>query len=244
MFLATLSANLSRDSQLPFLHPPSWHPRNRLSMTQARFSSATTFSRWASLGCGWAQEEVCCRRDSFAKTLAHSHHPRPAHSVNPSVHLRPFQTQRQYKTTSHPSTHERCLMATSPKSTVHNRKRKHAEVELSQDDLPSLPSKKFKPPPAFWDNLSKIWLTRSSLKELNRRNAQSTSYQSSLKYKIRKPRTRSAVREFKQKVQPAVPVSEYLSKAPQVDIALLKTFARKGGPDLTDLRGVCTNLYH
>jgi hypothetical protein len=131
-------------------------------------------------------------------------------------------------------------MAASPKSTGHNRKRKHAEVELLQDDLPSLSSRRFKLPPAFWDNLSKIWLTRPSLKELDRRNAQSTLNQSRVEYKTRKPRTQSAVRECKQKAQPAIPVSEYLSRASQADISLLKTFSRIGGPDLTDLRGVCT----
>jgi len=136
-------------------------------------------------------------------------------------------------------------MATSPKWTLHNRKRQHAEAELSQDDLPSKRRKSTResysssglPPPAFWDNLSKIWLTRQALKELGRRNAQSTSNQSPVQFKVKKPRTRSAVREFKQKAQPGIPVSEYLSKAPLADIALLKTFARQGGPDLTNLRG-------
>jgi hypothetical protein len=131
-------------------------------------------------------------------------------------------------------------MATSPKSRLHNRKRRYTEAELSQDDLPSLPSKRFKRPPAFWDNLSKIPLTRLALKELERRYA--LSDRSCVQPKIKKPRTRSAVREFKQKAQPTVPVSKYLSKASQADIALLKVFAiqqRRGGLDLTDLRGVC-----
>jgi hypothetical protein len=131
-------------------------------------------------------------------------------------------------------------MATSPKSRLHNRKRRYTEAELSQDDLPSLPSKRFKPPPAFWDNLSKIPLTRSAVKELERRSA--LSDRSCVQPKVKKPRTRSAVREFKQKAQPPIPVSEYLSKASQADIVLLKVFAtqqRRGGPDLADLRGVC-----
>lgn len=175
------------------------------------------------------------------KNLVCTHHPRPAHSSNPSVHSVP---QRQYKTTSHPSLihlpNERCLMATSPKWRLHNRKRRYTEAELAQDDLPSLPSKRFKRPPAFWDNLSKIPLTYSALEELEGRYA--LSNRSCVQPKVKKPRTRSAIRKFKQKAQPTVPVSEYLSKASQADIALLKVFAaqqRRGGPDLTNLRGVC-----
>jgi hypothetical protein len=133
-------------------------------------------------------------------------------------------------------------MATPPKWRQHNRKRQQAEAELSQDDL--LPSKRFKRSPAFWDNLSKVPLTRSALKELERRYA--LSDRSCVQPKIKKPRTRSAVREFKQRAQPIVPVSEYLPKASQADISILKVFAtqqRRGGPDLTDLRGVSTKSY-
>jgi hypothetical protein len=130
-------------------------------------------------------------------------------------------------------------MATSPKSRLHHRKRRYSEAELSEDDLPSQSSKRYKRPPAFWNNLSTIPLTRSSLKELERRYA--LSNRSCARPKVKKPRTRRAVREFKQRAHETVPVSEYLPKASLVDIALLKVFARqqrRGGPDLTDLRGV------
>ena len=133
-------------------------------------------------------------------------------------------------------------MATAPKSRLHNRKRRYTKAELPQDGLPSLPSKRFKPPPAFWDNLSKIPLTRSALKELDRRYT--LSDRSCVQSKVKKPHTRSVVREFKQKAQPTVPISEYLPKASQADIALLKIFARRGGSDLTSLRGVCVISYH
>jgi len=138
------------------------------------------------------------------------------------------------------------LMETHPKSRPQNRKRQHAGVELWQDDLPSLPPKRFKsstkphsssklPPPAFWDNLSKVWLTRRALNELDRRNAQSASNQSPVQPKVKKPRTRSAIREFKHRAQPALPkpVNPYL------DRGNLQQFARHGGPDLSDLKGVC-----
>lgn len=139
-------------------------------------------------------------------------------------------------------------MAASP------RKRQLVEAKLSQVELPALPSKRVKlnreshssselPPAAFWDNLSRIPLLRRALKELDRRNAQSASNLSRVQPKVKKPRTRSAVRKSKQKTQPAIPVPEYLSKAPPADITLLKVFARQGGPDLTDLRGVCDIFY-
>ena len=139
-------------------------------------------------------------------------------------------------------------MATYPNSRLYNRKRQHTEAGLSPDDLPSKRLRSDRephsssnlPPPTFWDNLSKIWLTRQALNELGRRNAQSTSNRSPVQHKVRKPRTRSAVRELEQKAQPALPVSEYLLKASQADIARLKVYARRGGPDLTNLRGVCT----
>lgn len=137
-------------------------------------------------------------------------------------------------------------METHPKWSPQNRKRQHAEVELWHDDLPSLPPKRFKssrkphscsklPPPAFWDNLSKVWLTRRALEELDRRNAQSAFNQSPVQPKGKKPRTRSAVRELKHRAQPALPnpANRYL------DRGNLQRFARHGGPDLSDLKGVC-----
>ena len=67
--------------------------------------------------------------------------------------------------------------------------------------------------PAFWDNLSKIDLTRRALKELDRRNTRSTLKSRRLYYQPRGPITRSALKNIKQ-------------------------IARDGGPDLRDLRGV------
>ncbi len=64
---------------------------------------------------------------------------------------------------------------------------------------------------AYWDSLSKLWLTRCALDELNRRNRQRAS----------PVRTASARRQD-------------LEGEP----GQLKRFARYGGPDLRDLRGV------
>lgn len=69
-------------------------------------------------------------------------------------------------------------------------------------------------PPSFWDNLSKVHLTKNALRELDRRNRDSA---------------RSA-RNFSRK-QPYRRVTRRFA----VDLG---TLVRQGGPDLSDLRGV------
>lgn len=69
--------------------------------------------------------------------------------------------------------------------------------------------------PAFWDNLSKVWLTRGALKEIDRRNAAHPT----------PPRRASTL-----------PSRKAYSES-------LERFARHGGPDLCHLRGVrCPSL--
>jgi hypothetical protein len=96
------------------------------------------------------------------------------------------ESENPVKSTSQSNPHsslsfcERLLMADCPKLRPQNRKRQHAESDLSQDDLPSQPSKKLKSirehhsapnfPPEFYDSLSKVWLTPRALRELDRRN--------------------------------------------------------------------------
>ena len=71
---------------------------------------------------------------------------------------------------------------------------------------------------AYWDSLSKLWLTRRALDELKRRNRHTAS-----------PVRTAAARRLDWGGEPD-PL-EYPSKQ-------LKRFARHGGPDLRDLRGV------
>lgn len=85
------------------------------------------------------------------------------------------------------------------------------------------------PPPAFWDNLSKIWLTGRALKELDKRN---TELPSSPYLRLRQPFTRALAT-----CQPATDVLDQCTTSILKDI---KLFARHGGPDLSDLRGVRT----
>ena len=112
-------------------------------------------------------------------------------------------------------------MATCPKSRPQNRKRQHAEADFSQEDPLSRPSKKFKStkkhhsasnfPPAFYDSLSKVWLTRRALRELDRRNQLTSS------------------------VCAQAPAPKPVRRLNRKD---LERFARHGGPELSNLRGV------
>ncbi|KXX77155.1 hypothetical protein MMYC01_207569, partial [Madurella mycetomatis] len=70
-----------------------------------------------------------------------------------------------------------------------------------------------RPPPSFWDNLSEIPLTENALHELDRRNRDSTQSTHSLS-----------------RIQSCRPVTRRFA-------AELRTLARQGGPDLSDLRG-------
>ncbi|CRG82659.1 hypothetical protein PISL3812_00003 [Talaromyces islandicus] len=103
------------------------------------------------------------------------------------------------------------------KSQRRSRKRQHPEPQ-SLEVSPKQVQKKQKVdhlsgsqlPAAFWDNLSKVWLTRNALQELDRRNSQAS---------VRKP-----IRSVK-------PVTcNELQSVP-------RRFSRQGGPDLSDLRG-------
>ncbi len=67
---------------------------------------------------------------------------------------------------------------------------------------------------AFYDSLSKVWLTRRALKELDRRKIKVNSLQ-----------------------RPASMPSQVTRKA----LEEIQRFARDGGPDLRDLRGVIPN---
>lgn len=88
--------------------------------------------------------------------------------------------------------------------------------------------------PAFWDSLSKIWLTKDALKELNRRNRQSASSQLHSQYRQAcQPVTQNFFAELKTQSE-----SEFLRHCEPKILEDLKIFARNGGPDLSDLEGV------
>ena len=86
-------------------------------------------------------------------------------------------------------------------------------------------------PLAFWDGLSSIPLTKAALKELDRRNVKALHPSSCGSSKrLHQPITRGAVAKWK---------SEHrLYESPSQPSDKQKRFARLGGPDLTNLRGV------
>jgi hypothetical protein len=105
-----------------------------------------------------------------------------------------------------------------------------AKIEKEQDAAPTLSPSTLSPPPpwksakrpfrsqqeateAFWDSLSKVWFTKGALKEFDRKTAQPTH-----------------------PTRPA-PIGQCdwrrISYSHQI-----KRFARHGGPDLCNLRGV------
>lgn len=96
------------------------------------------------------------------------------------------------------------------------------------------------PPAAFWDNLSKIWLTKRALRELHQRNIQSVAR--SPRRGFHRPITRHALTEFKKSCWPIQPASDFLCECTAECLKDIKRLARHGGPDLLDLRGVYITL--
>ncbi len=97
------------------------------------------------------------------------------------------------------------------------------------------------PAAAFWDNLSKIWLTKRALRELDRRNTQSAPSPPRPSYQRRphRPVTRRALAELKNNCRPTQSAADFLCHCAPRCLKDIKRFARHGGPDLSDLRGVC-----
>lgn len=121
--------------------------------------------------------------------------------------------------------HPRMVLPQSPSKrpiTAHpqNRRTSSLLIQTAEDDL-RRPSKKQKlnhpafPPAGFWDSLSRIPLTQNALRELNKRNAKDCC----ISARTQKLRRRG---------------SNYHQQ-----LAVPQRFARHGGPDLRDLRGVC-----
>lgn len=100
------------------------------------------------------------------------------------------------------------------------------------------------PPAAFWDNLSKIWLTKQALRELDRRNTQATpSPPRSLYRRARRLVIRNFLAESKRNRQTTKHTTNYLGYYESRIFKDIRLFARHGGPDLSDLRNVCITRY-
>ncbi|KAF2189945.1 hypothetical protein K469DRAFT_701228 [Zopfia rhizophila CBS 207.26] len=127
------------------------------------------------------------------------------------------------------------------------RKRHRSEpIQLNQASQPVSkrqrlgPPSGSQPPAAFWDSLSKIWLTKRALRELDRRNTQATPSPPRSPYRrARWPVTRNFLAESKKNRQTAQYTADYLRSCEPKILKDIRLFARHGGPDLSDLRNVC-----
>ncbi|KAF2276697.1 uncharacterized protein EI97DRAFT_376289 [Westerdykella ornata] len=86
------------------------------------------------------------------------------------------------------------------------------------------------PPAAFWDNLSKIWLTKQALRELDRRNNQAAPRPPC------SPVTPNFAARRKKNCQNVQYAAHYLCFCKPRILKDIKSLARHGGPDLSDLR--------
>ena len=126
-----------------------------------------------------------------------------------------------------------------------NRNRRHRpDQEASASDgsphLSKKPKQKHsypsRPPPAFWDNLSEIPLTRSALRELDRRNCEQA--QLSLDGRLTLPACRPVARREAAEAQHAAEAADAWGDSDVAQQAVRRA-ARYGGLDLSELRGVC-----
>ena len=100
------------------------------------------------------------------------------------------------------------------------------------------------PPSKFWDNLSKIWLTEGALGELGRRISQpATSPPRPRNQPARRPVTRKLLAARKRKRQLTLPASDFLHHCDSGTLKDIQRFARHGGPDLSNLKGVSTTRH-
>ncbi|KAL9618420.1 MAG: hypothetical protein Q9160_006861 [Pyrenula sp. 1 TL-2023] len=98
----------------------------------------------------------------------------------------------------------------------HIRRRTKQQSQFNQTD--------FQPPSSYWDNLSKIWLTKGALKELDRRNNILNEH-SSLCQRERRP----LIQDLAECDKDQRTVSEILRIYSADDVKGLKRFSRLGG---------------
>ncbi|EGE00672.1 hypothetical protein TESG_07969 [Trichophyton tonsurans CBS 112818] len=110
--------------------------------------------------------------------------------------------------------------------------RKRQVREEHYDHCPSKRPKFGPPVSAYWDNISKIWLTRDALEELDRRNRASSRPESP--YSARRPLTRRFQARLKRDYQ--TPAPDPLINCKPESVNRIKRLSRQGGPDLSDLR--------
>ena len=117
------------------------------------------------------------------------------------------------------------------------RKCQRTEQKLSCSTMQKLSHHSGPYAPEFWDDLSKIWLIKYALRELDRRNFKSLS-QSSYQ-QTHRPVTRNLLAEQKKLHKPLQSAGDFLHSCSSNALNDIKLFARRGGLDLSDLRSVC-----
>jgi hypothetical protein len=129
------------------------------------------------------------------------------------------------------------------------RKRRHSEQRTPQQNKTSqhISKRQKRSHPngsqlssAFWDNLSKVDLTKRALEELDRRNTQAALSCGLPFLRSHRPITRYVQ---KKSSQPLTPPVEYLCHCGTSSLKKIKLTARHGGPDLSDLRDVRRTRY-
>ena len=132
------------------------------------------------------------------------------------------------------------------------RKRQHSEQDSTHPnaaDPPPLKGKGLPPshsqhrsqtPSAFYDKLSYIWLTKHALRELDRRTARlhSQPFSPSRQYAVELSALPTPGKTKENNVSPPS-APKFLHKCSLTCLNDIKKFASHGGPDLSDLRGVC-----
>ncbi|WEW59122.1 hypothetical protein PRK78_004591 [Emydomyces testavorans] len=96
-------------------------------------------------------------------------------------------------------------------------------------------------PVEFWDNLSKIWLTKKALQELDRRNTELS--RCPFDTHLFRPVTGQCYAQLKRK-QITQYAADFLSSCSPDCLKQIKQFSRHGGPDLSDLRSFPENKGH
>jgi hypothetical protein len=98
---------------------------------------------------------------------------------------------------------------------------------------------------AFWDDLSKVWLTRRALREHDRRSTQAAPTRSHLLHqRARRPVTQHYLADSKRNSQTAQETAGYIHFYCEPSILKkVKLFAKHGGPNLLDLRNVRAASY-
>lgn len=87
------------------------------------------------------------------------------------------------------------------------------------------------PPQRFWEKLSATPLTRNTLRAFNEQNSRIPHVSTDTRTLRKRPRSIVKVGH-----RPADQIVDVYSPT---SLKRVKSFARQGGPDLTDLRGVC-----